>query len=430
VKLKPVDRLNVYFEPEEGRRRRVGRLARRGREILFEYDVEFLASKLEISPFKLPLRPGVVAGDPMLFSGLMGVFEDSLPDGWGRLLLDRRIAKEGLEPSALTPLDRLAWVGSRSMGALVYEPEFGVETPTIVDLAEIASETEAVLEHSEGPDLDRLIALGGSPQGARPKALVQLGPDGKTLLYGAREIRPGFTPYLVKFRAKEDDAHAGLLEHAYSKMARAAGIDIPETRMLGRTARHPGYFASRRFDRVETKKLHLHTLCGLLHAPHTYPSIGYRQLLLITRSLTRNEAEVAEMFRRACFNVLAHNRDDHTKNFAFLMDGEGAWRTAPAYDLTYSAGPGGEHSLLIGREGRNPTTEHLEALAREVGVKRASAIIEEVRAAVDRFRSLAEEVGLPKKVQDRVAKGIGLAGSRAAKKRKKASGRAAKKRSR
>ncbi len=428
MKLKPVDRLNVYFEPTEGRRRRVGRLARRQREILFEYDAEFLVSKLEISPFKLPLRPGVVVGDPMLFSGLMGVFEDSLPDGWGRLLLDRRIAKEGLEPSALTPLDRLAWVGSRSMGALVYEPEFGVETPTMVDLAEIASETEAVLEDAEGPDLDRLIALGGSPQGARPKALVQLGPDGTTLLYGAREIRPGFTPYLVKFRAKEDDAHAGLLEHAYSKIACAAGVDVPETRMLGRTARHPGYFAARRFDRVEAEKLHLHTLCGLLHAPHTYPSIGYRQLLLVTRSLTRNEVAVAEMFRRACFNVLAHNRDDHTKNFAFRMDGEGAWRTAPAYDLTYSAGPGGEHSLLIGTEGRNPTTEHLEALAREVGLKHATAIIEEVRWAVDRFREFGDEVGLPKKVQDRIAKALGLASARTVKRRKVPPTRRSKKR--
>jgi serine/threonine-protein kinase HipA len=412
MKISPITLLSVFYEPEEGRRSRVGRLAIKDRRILFEYDAEFLGSKLELSPFKLPLRPGVLAGDPGKFGGLPGVFDDSLPDGWGRLLLDRRIAQDGLHPGQLTLLDRLAWVGSRAMGALVYEPELGTAAPTIVNLREIEKETELVLRDVEGPDLDRLIMIGGSPQGARPKALVQLGSDGKTILYGAAEIRPGFTPYLVKFRAKGDDAHAGLLEHVYTKMAAAAGIDVPETRMLGRTPKHRGYFAERRFDRVDRRRIHLHTFCGLMSAPHEYPSVTYRELLLVTRQLTRDESAVAEMFRRACFNVFAHNRDDHMKNFAFLMDEDGTWRPSPAYDLTFSDGPGGEHTLLVGTEGRNPTAEHLLDLAKQVGIKSSKQIVDDVRSAVSRFRSIADEAGLAKTARDRVARTLGL-GARA-----------------
>jgi serine/threonine-protein kinase HipA len=413
VKLKPVELLHVFYEPEHGKRTRVGRLAARRREILFEYDAQFLTMGLEISPFKLPLRSGLVVGDPAIFQGLMGVFDDSLPDGWGRRLLDRRIAKEGLRPEVLGPLDRLAWVGTRGMGALVYEPELGLEAPTIVNLAEIAKDTEAVLEDIEGPDLDRLIAIGGSPQGARPKALVQIGPDKKTILYGAAEIRPGFASYLVKFRGKGDDVYAGLLEHVYTKMAALCGLTVTETRMLGRTKRHPGYFAVQRFDRAGTRKLHIHTFCGLMHAPHDYPSLTYRELLLATRALTRDESAVEEMFRRACFNVFAHNRDDHTKNFAFVMDEEGAWTVSPAYDLTFSHGPGGEHTLLVGTEGKNPTRRHLEALAKDVGIKRANRILDEVRAGIDHFRAIADEADLPKKIQDVVAKALGPQAPRA-----------------
>lgn len=406
--MKSVELLHVSYEPEAGRAIAVGRLARKGREILFEYDAAFLQRGLPLSPLKLPLRPGVVVGDPAVFQGLMGVFEDSLPDGWGRLLLDRRIAREGVTPAVLGPLDRLAWVGTHAMGALVYRPEHGLEAPTVIDLAEVERDSQAVLADVDAPDLDRLIALGGSPQGARPKALVQIGPDDDRVLFGSGPIRPGFVPYLVKFRARDDDKHAGVLEHAYARMAATAGIDMPETRLLGHTTRRVGYFAARRFDRVGARRRHVHTLSGLLHAPHTHSSVGYRELLRVTRGLTRNEGAVAEMFRRACFNVRAHNRDDHAKNFAFVMDESGAWSASPAYDLTYSDGPGGEHAMLIGGEGRAPTRAHLEALAAELDVLRAPRIIDEVWAAVARFRAIADEVGLPKKLRDRVGKALGV----------------------
>jgi serine/threonine-protein kinase HipA len=402
VKVKPVTALGVFYEPEEGRRIKVGRLARQRSQLLFEYEAAFVDTGLQLSPLRLPLQRGLVVGNPAVFDGLMGVFEDSLPDGWGRLLIDRRAHQGGLSPEALGPLDRLSLVGSAAMGALVYEPEVELQPPSIVKLPEIEADAIAVLRDASGPDLDRLIALGGSPQGARPKALVQVGDDGR-VVFGDRRHRAGCVHYLVKFRARGDDRHAGTLEHAYSLMAAAAGLDVPSTTMLGRTRRHPGYFAIRRFDREGTRKIHMHTLSGLLHASHRIPTMTYRGCLETMRELTLDERAVTEMFRRACFNVLAHNRDDHTRNVAFLMDEDGRWRPSPAYDLTYSDGPGGEHAMLLGRDGAHPTSADLLELARGCDVKRPKPILDQVRSAIARFERFADEAGLPAAARARVA---------------------------
>jgi serine/threonine-protein kinase HipA len=403
VRPEPIRAVVVATEFELGRRVRVGRLALKDRELLFEYDAAFLTSRLELSPFRLPLRPGVVIGDPTKFDGLMGVFDDSLPDGWGRLLIDRAAARQGISPRMLTPLDRLAVVGRQGMGALVYEPELTPTVPETITLREIEEDARLVLEDADEVALDRLIAIGGSPQGARPKALIQLADDGRTIHSGTAP-RSGCTYWMVKFRSREDAAHAGTLEHAYTRMAAAAGIDVPRTRMLGRTPRHPGYFAVERFDRSATRRFHLHTLAGLLHAPLGASVLSYSDLLQVTRALTRDESAVAEMFRRACFNVLAHNRDDHARNFAFLMDEMGRWRPSPAFDLTYSDGPGGEHTLLVANEGARPTRDHLLAVARENEVRRAADIVDEVSAAVQKFARFAEEAGLPRRVLSTYAK--------------------------
>lgn len=177
--------------------------------------------------------------------------------------------------------------------------------------------------------------------------------------------------------------------------------------MLGRTKKHPGYFAIKRFDREGAQKLHLHTFGGLIQVPHQYLAGTYRDLLLTTRRLTRDETAVAEMFRRACFNVFAHNRDDHTRNFAFLMDERGVWRPSPAYDLTFSEGPGGEHSLLVGREGAHPGDADLLELAASVNLKRPGRIIEEVRTAVGGFARHADEAGVPRRARAKIARVVG-----------------------
>jgi serine/threonine-protein kinase HipA len=292
MKVRHVEQVSVFYEPAPDHRIKVGRLALKRRQILFEYDPAFLGSKLELSPFHLRLTPDVVIGAPDVFGGLMGVFEDSLPDGWGRLLIDRRAAQLGISGATLTPLDRLTVVGTRSMGALVYEPEIAIDEPAIVELSALAAEAELVMNDARGADLERLIAVGGSPQGARPKVLVQLAPSGD-IHFGARAILPGFTAWLVKFPARTDDRHSAALEHAYFLMANAAGIEVPRTQLLGKTARRPGYFAIERFDRQGQARIHMHTLGGLLHLPHGYPALDYRDLLHVTRTLTRNEADKA-----------------------------------------------------------------------------------------------------------------------------------------
>jgi serine/threonine-protein kinase HipA len=401
VKLAHVSQVAVFYAPAEDRRIKVGRLALKSRQILFEYDSRFLATKLELSPFKLPLQGGVVTGDPATLDGLMGVFDDSLPDGWGRLLIDRLAVQHGLTAASLTPLDRLVHVGARSMGALVYEPEQPLDEPQIVTLAALAKDVEAVLTNAKVLDLERLIALGGSPKGARPKVLVQIAPNGD-LHFGARRIKDDFTAWLVKFPTQTDDRHIASLEHAYFLMARAAGLDVPATQLLGRTTRSPGVFAIERFDRRGSERIHTHTFGGLLQVPPAYSAFDYRDLLQLTRDLTVNEAAVGEMFRRACFNVFAHNRDDHTRNFAFLMDEDGAWSPSPAYDLTFSDGPGGEHTLLVAGEGKNPTAAHLRTLAKELEVKKAPQILEKVRDKVSEFRRFADEAGVPAKLRNSV----------------------------
>jgi serine/threonine-protein kinase HipA len=398
MKIERVSQLAVFYTGHE--RIRVGRLALRSRTILFEYDPEFIATQLELSPIHLPLAPGVRTGAAAL-EGLMGVFDDSLPDGWGRRLIDRRAAQLGL--TSLSPLDRLALVGARGMGALAYEPETQIDDPRIMKLAELAREAETVLRNVDGADLERLIAAGGSPQGARPKVLVQIGPNGE-IHYGARNIELGFTGWMVKFRAQTDHPHSATLERAYFLMAQAAGVAVPSTQLLGRTRTRPGYFAIERFDRVGSARIHCHTLGGLLQLPHASPALDYLQLLKVTRGLTRSEASVSEMFRRACFNVFAHNRDDHSRNFAFLMDHKSVWRSSPAYDLTFAPGPGGEHTMLVDGEGRSPDRKHLVALARKAGVKHATRILEEVHDAVRKWKRFAEAAEVPAALRKQVAK--------------------------
>jgi serine/threonine-protein kinase HipA len=407
--LAHVGQVAVFYEPIQGQRTKVGRLALSKRQLLFEYDSAFLATKLELSPYKLRLGPGVRAGEPAILDGLMGVFDDSLPDGWGKLLIDRRAVELGMSGTSLTPLDRLVLVGARSIGALVYEPEVALDDPTVVKLSELAKEVEAVLEDASGANLERLIAIGGSPQGARPKILVQLAPGG-AVHFGARQIMPGFTAWLVKFPAKVDDPHAASLEHAYFLMAKAAGLTVPRTQLLGRTRRTPGYFAIERFDRRGAERLHTHTLGGLHHLPHGYPGLDYRDLLRTTRELTRDERAVAEMFRRACFNVFAHNRDDHSRNFAFVMDGTGTWSPSPAYDLTFSRGPGGEHTMVVAGEGRAPTEAHLLQLAEDAELKNAAKYLSKVKRAVGAFGDFAEAAGVPANLRKQVAKELSVLG--------------------
>lgn len=377
----------------------VGRLALRDGAVYFEYADSFLEKGIEISPLRLPLQPGVKTFDRALFDGLPGVFNDSLPDGWGRLLLDRAARARRISPDTLSTLDRLAHVGLNGMGALVYEPDRGPESMEgQIDLDLLATHAQEVLDGEAQGVLQELLALNGSSAGARPKAMIGVDKTRKNIVHGVRALPKGFTPWIVKLANTDDGADAGAVEYVYALMAKEAGVAMTDVHLFS-AKRGAGYFATKRFDRDGANRLHAHTACGLLHSDFRVPSLDYEDLLALTGSLTRDVREVEKMFRLAVFNVLACNRDDHAKNFSFLMDENGEWKLSPAYDLTYSSGPGGEQSTMVMGEGRHPSAEHLRKLGLEakIGRTEVDAILDQTRHAVGQWPRLAKKHGVSQK---------------------------------
>lgn len=376
----------------------VGRLASYESKIYFEYDKSFLESGLELSPIRLPLKPGLSSFDYYLFEGLPGIFNDSLPDGWGRLLFDRYLRSLGILPANVSALDRLAHVGHHGMGALVYEPDHSqVEEGDVLSLDKIAEQAQEVLDGRSEDVIKMLLELNGSSAGARPKALIGVDREKKNISHGVNSLPNEYEPWLVKFANTNDSEDAGAIEYVYALMSKEAGINMPDIHLF--PAKHgAGYFAIKRFDRDGQKRFHVHTACGLLHSDFRAPSLDYEDLMALTSMLTKDIREVERMFRLAVFNVMAHNRDDHAKNFSYLMNEEGQWKLSPAYDLTFSSGPRMEQSTSVMGEGRNPGVMHLKKLGEEAGLSETqiAAIIEQTKAALAGWSGKAEEYGVSK----------------------------------
>lgn len=386
----------------------VGNLAYRNRKIYFEYDNNFLNSGLELSPFKLPLKAGLMTCEERIFDGLFGVFNDSLPDGWGRLLLDRKLMKLGINPGDLTPLDRLKFVGSRGMGALTYEPEH-IEPSSQKfheDLDVIAEECFQFQTHEEDQFIDELLIMNGSSAGARPKILISLLEKKHFVPTNNNGLAPR-NDWIIKLSSSLDPKDIGPIEYAYHLMATEAGLNVPEAKLF-QTKRSVGYFGVKRFDRQEFSIKHMHTMSGLVHADHRIPSLDYQTIMKATLWLTKDVKECEAQYRNAVFNVLSHNRDDHSKNFSFLMDETGKWSVSPAYDLTFSSGPAGEHCTTIMGEGKNPEKLHLLKLAEVISLdpKKAIEIINEVKEAVLKWPIFAKKVDVSKISYKNIQAGI------------------------
>ena len=380
-------RLTVYLN-HYGVRHEVGLLSEENNRIFFEYAPDFLKSGIELSPFKLPLRAGVFEETSRVFDGLFGLFNDSLPDGWGCLLLDRKLRQQGLSFREISPLHRLSMIGRDPMGALEYEPaDEQADTFAAVELDSLSAEVNKIVSGNESDVLDELLLMNGSSGGARPKIVAWVSNDRKTIVHGGRSAPEGFSPWMIKFAEHNDPLSAGELEYRYSLAAKAAGINMPETHLFPLKSGE-GCFGVRRFDRNEHGKLHVHTACGLLHASHRLPTLDYENLLKLTCVLTRNHADVEEMVRRMVFNVKCGNRDDHSKNFSFLLTADHEWRLAPAYDLTPSSGLNGEHTAMVNGKGRNITDDDLIAAAASCGVSKSKTklMISEVENAVAGLR--------------------------------------------
>ena len=370
----------------------VGRLAILDHHIYFEYDNDFLKTHLPISPFHLPLTSGLKSFDRTVFDGLPGVFNDSLPDGWGKLLLDRRMRSRGVLPAQLTALDRLTHVGSTGMGALIYEPDLHETDIVSTTLDELAGHAENILSGSPDEILPTLLALNGSSAGARPKVMVSVDAKKKKIICGTDVT---LQQWLIKFSNKQDGADAGAIEYVFSLMAKNAGVLMMETHLFPEK-NGAGYFGTKRFDRDFAKRFHAHTVSGLLHADFRTVSMDYRELLTITETLTRDERDVEKLFRQAVFNVLSHNRDDHLKNFSFLMNAQGEWHVSPAYDLTFSSGPGGEHMTTVLGKGDRISVSDLTQLGIEAKLlpRVIAGVIEQTQSALNEWPRLAKNYGV------------------------------------
>lgn len=341
--------------------------------VAFEYDDKWLVGGFAVSPFSLPLIKKVFIPKIDPFEGLFGVFSDSLPDGWGKLLVDRMLTGKGINPREINILNRLAIVGDSGMGALSYRPEHKfILQEDEKDYDKLALACKELLETNFSSDLDKLFMLGGSSGGARPKILTEI--DGEE--------------WIIKFPSSYDVKDIGEIEYLYSLCAKKCGIEMPETKLFSSKI-SKGYFGIKRFDRNEKNKrrIHMISVSALLETSHRLPNLDYNILMKLTLKLTNSFEEVEKMFRLMCFNVFAHNRDDHSKNFSFIYDEElKKWKLSPAYDLTFSYSIGGEHATTVNGNGRNPDMKDILKVAENIGMKyeNAKKNAEEIKKIVNK----------------------------------------------
>ncbi|TDR76443.1 serine/threonine-protein kinase HipA [Paludibacterium purpuratum] len=398
--------LNVYYNGW-GERFLLGRLAQDRHTLMFEYSPEAIERDLSLSPLKLPLRTAGYSRFPDYQEYLPGLIADALPDGWGRLVMDRFFATKGMGRELITVLDRLAFIGDRAMGALSFEPEteHGLE-PADVNLLTIAREVQEVKAGEASNALRELALMGGSPQGARPKVLLQYDRANDRV---STDTNAAGEPWLVKFPGQGEDKEACALEYCYSLMARDCGLDMPETAYFD-LADNLAAFGIKRFDRHHGERVPILTMAGVLDDDFRIPACDYDSTLMpLVMFLTNDQREVFKAFERCVFNIIFNNRDDHTKNFSFLLNQSQRWELAPAYDLTYCPGPSGEHQLAIRGEARHPGREQLLAMVKEHRLARTAAeqCIEKIAAVAHRFDEYVSGYGIRRSTVAEIERRIG-----------------------
>jgi serine/threonine-protein kinase HipA len=422
-----VKKLLVIYEGW-GERWTLGTLADTGQEILFEYSAQAIERGLQLSPLHQPLpragAPTIAFKGEVHAYGLPGFIADALPDGWGMLLMDRVLRKLGRNPREVSVLTRLAIAGGRAMGALSFEPaENDVLPAEQLELKVLAKEVEAlhadhdVNDKSPSDDstairLKHLMQLGGSPQGARPKVLVDFNSRTGKLSSGMPQLA-GATPWLIKFPAQGEYPEVCAIEELYARVARQQKMDMPSSRFFDLGAKYSA-FGVERFDRVITNsrllRVPIMSLSALLQADHRLPSLDYETLLLATSRITGDQREVVKAFERCLFNVVMHNRDDHSRNFAFRLNEQGHWKLSPAFDLTYSFGPDGEHSTSIAGHGKDISRAYLIQVARKGGLSAqvANQCIDDCLQAARGIGKLAKELPIRNATMNLLQKTISL----------------------
>jgi serine/threonine-protein kinase HipA len=380
----------------------VGTLIEQNHCFYFRFERSFLDKKIEISPIKLKNTEEITACPKEPFDGLFGVFNDSIPDGWGRLLLDRKLIEKGINPKEISALDRLSFVGKSAQGALIYEP-YDNEKETFnsaFDLDKIANESTEILKNGSSSYLDDLYHLGGNSVGARPKIIVNYSEKNNQF---NSEVTADYEPWIIKFSALNDLEDSAKIEYAFYLMALKCGIEMHPSKLFN-SEKGRYFFGTKRFDRTHNKRLHFHSACGLLHDNFRYSTMDYGHVMDAANKLEKNIQACEKVFRLAVFNVFANNMDDHSKNLGFLMDETGDWKFAPAYDLTFSPARGNYQSLSVASNYQNVGTNELMKLADYFDIKKANEIIAEVKESLSKWKSISVELEINKKESSLVEK--------------------------
>jgi len=405
----------------------------------FQYEPAFAASGIEVSPLTMPLATRVYRFPelaPNTFYGLPGMLADSLPDRFGHALVDAWLASQGRTPDSFNAVERLCYTGARGMGALEFRPARGpaARQASRVDIDRLVELASEILTHRNTLDvsfagdenkaaLTEILRVGTSAGGARAKAVIAWNPETNDVRSGQVAAGKGFQYWILKFdgvsgnrdKELEDPQGYGVIEYAYARMAKDAGIEMSECRLFEESGRR--HFMSRRFDRTDDgDKLHMQSLCGLAHFDYNLAgAYSYEQALLAMRRLDLPMQSLEEQFRRMVFNAVARNQDDHVKNIAFLMDKSGRWSLSPAFDVTYSYNPAGQwtaaHQMTINGKRDDFTIEDFRACAKAASMKRgrAETIVEEVRQVVSRWSDYADETGVDPAQRDKIQAALRLA---------------------
>ncbi|KAF0192803.1 MAG: hypothetical protein FD165_573 [Gammaproteobacteria bacterium] len=408
-------------------------LADRGYGI-FEYAPDFLRKGLDVSPIHMSLddaRKGdgkfsFPALNKATFLGLPGMLADALPDKFGNSIIDAWLARNGRDSASFSPLERLCYTGKRGMGALEFEPammgKYDASVP--VEIAELVGLAQAIIgERSAlgvrlgdtGQDnaeaiLD-ILRVGASAGGARPKAVIAMDNKGN-VMSGQAEAPAGYDYWILKFDGVTDielgePGEYGRIEYAYYRMAKAAGINMTECRLLEENGR--AHFMTRRFDRVNNTRRHVQSLCGIAHYDFNRAgAYSYEQTFAVMRKLRLSKADAAEQYRRMVFNIMARDLDDHTKNISFLMGPDGKWQLSPAYDVVYAHNPAGlwtnQHQMSAAGKRDNFTREDLVAIGESISLSRPEEIINDVAGAVEKWPEFAKSAGITAKAIREITK--------------------------
>ena len=382
----------------------------------FEYAPEFKRLGLDLSPIEMPISQQRVFAFSNIsketFLGLPGLFADSLPDAYGKALLDRWLASNGRHFA--NPVERLCYQGKRSMGALEFEPAPNdyLETSSNIEIDSLVATAREVLNQKEAfstnmsdtkEALINIIKVGTSAGGQRAKAIIAYNDETKEVRSGQIEAPEGFEHWLLKLdgvtnRELGDPQHYGKIEYVYYLMAKEAGIEMSECRLLEENGR--AHFMTKRFDRQKNHKIHMQTLCGIAHYDYKMlRAYSYEQAFQVMRRLRLPYNQAEEMYRRMVFNVIARNQDDHTKNISFLMNRAGKWALSPAYDVSWAYNPQGnwtsKHQMSINNKWDEITRADLIATAKNMNIKRPELIIEQVIDSVNLWYKFAKEYDIP-----------------------------------